>query len=195
LVQARSAEENLAKSTLESMQADANELVWKFAQYKAAVVAANPIAIFDVLGGVFVDLLLIRSLAKLYNLPMTNYEISKLLNGLVFSGGSLLLGEVATGIVFGVGKTAALIIGSTFNFTAIPGYLGAGAIQAAIAGYGAYMVGKAAQTYLEEGCTWGQLGANTVIQEILDRVDDATILSRLRDELLPKSTSENPPVS
>jgi uncharacterized protein len=55
-------------------------------------------------------------------------------------------------------------------------------------------VGKAAQTYLEEGCTWGQLGANTVIQEILDRVDDATIISRLRDELMPKPKPENPVV-
>jgi uncharacterized protein len=186
LVQARSAEANLAKSTLESMQSEANALVWKFAQYKAVAVAANPIAVFDVLGGVLVDLLLIRSLAKLYNLPMTNYELTKLLNGIVFSSASLLLGELATGLVFGVGKTASLIVGASLNVTAIPGYLGAGAIQAAIAGYGAYMVGKAAQTYLEEGCTWGQLGANTVIQEILDRVDDVTIISRLRDELLPK---------
>jgi uncharacterized protein len=194
LVQARSAEENLAKSTLASMQAEANTLVWKFAQYKAFAVAANPVAVFDVLGGVFVDLLLIRSLAKLYNLPMTNYELTKLLNGIVFSSASLLLGELATGVVFGVGKTAALMIGSSLNFTAIPGYLGAGAIQGAIAGYGAYMVGKAAQTYLEAGCTWGQLGANTVIQEILDRVDDATIISRLRDELLPKPNPEHPPI-
>jgi uncharacterized protein len=194
LVQARSAEENLAKSTLASMQAEANTMVWKFAQYKAIAVAVNPIAVFDVLGGVFVDLWLIRSLAKLYNLPMTNYELTKLLNGIVFSSASLLLGELATGVVFGVGKTAALLVGTGFNFTALPGYFAAGAAQGAIAGYGAYMVGKAAQTYLEEGCTWGELGANTVIKEILDRVDDATIISRLRDELLPKSTIENPPV-
>jgi uncharacterized protein len=191
LVQARSAEASLAKTTLAGMQVEANALVWKFARYKAIAVAANPIAIFDVLGGVFVDLLLIRSLAKLYNLPMTNYEISKLFSGLLFSGASLLLGEVATGVVFGIGKTAALILGGTVNVAALPGYLGAGGIQAAIAGYGAYMVGKATQTYLEEGCTWGQLGANTVIQEILGRVDDATIISRLRDELLPPPTLEN----
>jgi uncharacterized protein len=191
LVQARSAEASLAKTTLAGMQVEANALVWKFARYKAVAVAANPIAIFDVLGGVFVDLLLIRSLAKLYNLPMTNYEISKLFSGLLFSGASLLLGEVATGVVFGIGKTAALILGGTVNVAALPGYLGAGGIQAAIAGYGAYMVGKATQTYLEEGCTWGQLGANTVIQEILGRVDDATIISRLRDELLPPPTLEN----
>ncbi|WP_373547412.1 GTP-binding protein [Chamaesiphon sp.] len=193
LVQARSAEGSLAKITLTGMQSEANTLVWRFAQYKAIAVAANPIAIFDVLGGVVVDLILIGALAKLYNLPMTKYELTKLLNGIVFSSASLLLGELATGIVFGVGKTTALIIGTSFNITALPGYLGAGAIQGAIAGYGAYMVGKAAQTYLSAGTTWGQLGANTVMQEILDRIDDTTIISRLRDELLPAPAPENPP--
>ena len=193
LVQARSAEGSLAKITLTGMQSEANTLVWRFAQYKAIAVAANPIAIFDVLGGVVVDLILIGALAKLYNLPMTKYELSKLLNGIVFSSASLLLGELATGVVFGVGKTTALIIGTSVNITALPGYLGAGAIQGAIAGYGAYMVGKAAQTYLSTGTTWGQLGANTVMQEILDRIDDTTIISRLRDELLPAPAPENTP--
>ncbi len=183
LVQARSAAANLAKSTLVDMKSEANALVWQFAQYKAIAVAVNPIAIFDVLGGLFFDLVLIRSLAKLYNLPMTNYEISKLLGGLLFSGGSLLLGELVTSLIFGVGKTATLL-GVSLTPAAIPGYLVAGAIQGAIAGYGAYSVGKATQAYLEAGCTWGQLGANTVMQEILDRVDDVTIISRLRDELL-----------
>jgi uncharacterized protein len=195
LVQARSAQTNLAKNTLSDLQAEANSLVWQFARYKAVAVAANPIAIFDVLGGIFVDFMLIRSLAKLYNLPMTKYELQKLLSGILFSSGSLLLGELVTGIAFGVGKTTALLIGTSVNFAALPGYLGAGAIQGAIAGYGAYMVGKAAQTYLAAGCTWGQLGANTVIREILDRVDDATIISRLRDELLPVPSSPNPPQS
>jgi uncharacterized protein len=188
LVQARAAESSLAKNTLTDLQAEANELVWKFARYKAIAVAANPIAIFDLFGGVLVDLLLIRSLAKLYNLPTTRYELIKLLNGIVFSSASLLLGEVATGIIFGVGKTTALLVGSSLNVAAIPGYLGAGVIQGAVAGYGAYRVGKAAQIYLATGSTWGQLGANTVIQEILDRVDDKTIISRLRDELLAKPT-------
>jgi uncharacterized protein len=186
LVQARTAESSLAKKTLADLQVEADRLVWKFARYKAIAVAANPIAIFDLFGGVLVDLVLIGSLAKLYNLPMTKYELSKLLNGIVFSSASLLLGEVATGIIFGVGKTTALLVGSSLNAAAIPGYLGAGAIQGAVAGYGAYRVGKAAQAYLATGSTWGQLGANTVIQEILDRIDDKTIISRLRDELLAK---------
>lgn len=187
LVQARSAEDSLATSTFASLQTDADKLVQRFALYKAIAVAANPIAIFDVLGGVVVDLALAFSLTKLYNLPTTKYELSKLISGVSFSGASLLLGEVVTTLVFGVGKTVAAI-GSGFNIALVPGYLGAGAIQGAIAAYGSYRVGTATQTYLKAGSTWGQLGANTVIREILDRVDDATIIARLRDELLPVSS-------
>ncbi len=193
LVQARSAESNLAKNTLVTMQSESNDLVWKFALYKAIAVAVNPVAIFDVLGGVFGDLLLIRSLAKLYNLPMTNYEISKLFSGILFSGASLLLGELFTSTIFGVGKTAILTTG--FALSDLPNYLIASAIQGAIAGYGAYAVGTASQLYLEAGCTWGQLGANTIIKQILDRVDDATIISRLRDELLPAPVTDISPKS
>jgi uncharacterized protein len=184
LVQARSSEQNLAKNTLTAMQIDASKMVRRFAQYKALAVAANPIAIFDVLGGALVDLALIFSLARLYNLPTTKYELSKLFRGVLFSAASLLLGELVTSILFGVGKSAALV-GAGFTPSAIPGYLGAGGVQAAIAGYGAYRVGGATQAYLEAGSTWGQLGANTVIREILDRIDDATIISRLKDELMP----------
>ncbi len=183
LVQARSAEESLAKSTLTDMQLEADNTIQKFVIYKAIAVAINPIVFFDLLGGVFIDLLLIRSLAKLYNLPMTNYEISKLFSGILFSGASLLIGEVFTSIVFGVGKTLT-IVDTNFTLTDLPGYLLASAIQAAIAGYGADAVGKASQTYLATGCTWGQLGANTVMKQILDRVEDNTIVARLRDELI-----------
>ena len=192
LVQARSAETNLVKSTLTAMQSEANALVGKFARYKAIAVAVNPIAVFDILGGVVVDLLLIRSLAKLYNLPMTKYEISKLISVIWFSGGSLLLGELATSVLLGVEKTSATVTTGVSSI-ALPNYLGAGAIQAVIAAYGANRVGNATQIYLEAGCTWGQLGANTVIQEILNRVDDKTIISRLRYELSPPKIPANPP--
>jgi uncharacterized protein len=190
LVQARSSEASLAKNTLADMQVEANSTIQKFALYKAIAVAINPVVVFDLLGGIFIDLLLIRSLAKLYNLPMTNYEISKLFSGILFSAASLLIGEVLTSIVFGVGKTMT-IVDPNFTLTDLPGYLLASLIQGAIAGYGAYAVGQASQTYLAAGCTWGQLGANTVMKQILDRVEDTTIVARLRDELMGNKRVES----
>jgi small GTP-binding protein len=162
LIQARESEENIA--------------------HKALAIGLNPIAFLDIIGGLITDLALIRALAKLYGLPMTGYEASELLKTILFSSGGLLLSEIGSSFILGLGKSAAAIASgdNPFNITT---FFGSALAQGGIAGYGAYTVGKAAQLYLEKGCTWGQLGANTVIQEILSQVDKNTILYRLQQEL------------
>lgn len=184
LVQAREAEASIASKTLEYRYTDAEELIWKFAKYKAIAVAANPIAFLDILGGAIADLALIRALGRLYGLPMTNYTASKIWKTILFSSGSLLLGEFGSSLLLGLGKSTAAI-GSAFGegSVGIAAYGGTAIAQASLAGYGAYKVGRVAQIYLEQGCTWGPLGANRVIQDILKRVEPNTILYRLRKEL------------
>lgn len=182
LIQAQDAEVAIAAKTIELRNTEAEDLIWQYTKYKALAVGLNPIALLDLLGGVIADLALIRSLARLYGLPMTGYEAAKLLQTILFSSGGLLLGELGSSLVLGLGKsTAAIASGENpFNLSA---YAGAAITQGGIAGYGAYSVGRAAQAYLERGCTWGQLGASTVIQEILNQVEPNTILYRLRQEL------------
>ncbi|NJL64076.1 MAG: DUF697 domain-containing protein [Methylacidiphilales bacterium] len=181
LVQAREAEENIAQKTIEVRDEAAEELIWQYAKYKALAVGLNPIAILDVISGAIADLALIRSLARLYGLPMTGYEAAKILQTILFSSGSLLLGELGTSLIFGLGKSAAVVTGD--GGANITGFVGSAIAQSGIAGYGAYTVGKAAQVYLKKGCTWGQFGASTVIQEILSQVPKDTILFRLQQEL------------
>lgn len=182
LIQAREAEAAIAQKTIDLREQEAENIIWQFTKYKALVVALNPIALLDILGGTIADLLLIRSLARLYGLPITSYEAGKILKTILLSSGGLLLSELGSSFLFGLGKsTAALASGDNpINITASAG---SAIAQAGIAGYGAYAVGKAAQVYLENGCTWGQLGANTVIQEILSQVEPNTIVYRLRQEL------------
>ena len=182
LIQARDAEAAIAHKTIELRQKEAEKLIWQFTKYKALAVGLNPIAFLDLLGGAVADLALIRSLARLYGLPMTGYEAGKIWRTILFSSGSLLLGELGSSLVFGLGKSTAAIT-SGENPTNFSAYAGSAIAQAGIAGYGAYIVGQAAQVYLEQGCTWGQLGASTVIQEILNQVERNTILYRLRQEL------------
>ena len=185
LIQAREAEAAIAHKTIELRNIEAEDLIWQYSKYKALVVGLNPIAFLDLLGGAVADLALIRSLARLYGLPMTSYEAAKMLKTIVFSSGGLLLGELGSSLVLGLGKsTAALASGE--NPTNFSAYAGAALAQSSIAGYGSYTVGRAAQVYLERGCTWGQLGASTVIQEILNQVEPNTILYRLRQELRQK---------
>jgi uncharacterized protein len=179
LFQGKKAQENIAKTTIKLRQKEAEELIWRYAKYKALIVAVNPIAILDIMGGMFADLNLIRSLAKLYGLPITSYEAGKLWRKILISSGSLLVGELLGSLILGIMKSATGMMGMFENPTALTTYGTTVLTQAGIAGYGAYIVGKVAQEYLENGCTWGDLGVNSVIQEIMSQIDHNTILYRL----------------
>ncbi len=183
LFQARNAEVSIAKKTLDIRRSEAEDLIWRFTKYKALAVALNPIGVVDVVGGAIADLALIRSLSKLYGLPMTSYEAGKLWKKILVSSGGLLLGELGSSLLLGVGKSASAVATTIDSPTGITAYAGAAIAQAGVAGYGAYAVGQAAQVYLEQGCTWGPLGPSTVIQNILSEVEQDTILYRLRQEL------------
>ncbi len=174
LLQGREAEVTIAQKTVKIKQDEANDLIWNFAKYKALAIALNPIAVIDVLGTTVIDLLLIRSLSRLYNLPMTSYEAAKLWKIIVFSTGGVLLGELGSSLLLGLGKVD------------ITSYAGVVITQASIAAYGTYAIGSAAKVYLEKGCTWGPLGQDIVIQDILSQVESDTIISRIKKELFSK---------
>ncbi len=184
LVQGRDAEVNIARKTIELRQEEAQKIINQYARYKAIAVAANPVIFADLIGGVIADLALIRSLSKLYGLPITTYEAGNLLRRIIASSGGLLLGEVGSSLFLSVGKSGA-ILSSGFDSTgAITAYLGTATAQGAIAGYGSFVIGRVAQVYLEQGCTWGEMGASTLIKEILSQIEPNTIMYRLRQELL-----------
>jgi hypothetical protein len=184
LTQARTAEILMAEKIVELRDSEAEALIWRFTRYKAIAVGLNPIAILDIIGGIASDLAMIQALSKLYGLPMTRYEAGKLLNTILVSSGSLLLGELGSGVLLGMGKSAAALATGTDSSAGFGALAGTAIVQAGIAGYGSYSVGRAAQVYLENGCTWGDQGANTVIRDILSQVDRNTIIYRLRQELM-----------
>ena len=190
LRQGQEAEAAIAHKTLKLHQADAEDLIWQFARWKAIAIAANPVAVLDLIGGAVTDLVMIRSLARLYGLPMTRYEASKLWRSIIWSSGGLLLGEVGSGLLLGVGKTAAAITSAFDSAAGIAAYGSAAVGQATLAGYGTYRVGRAAQIYLERGCTWGPQGANTVMQDILNQAGHDTVLYRLRQELTAPNSQD-----
>jgi uncharacterized protein len=128
-------------------------------------VGLNPLGFLDFVGGAIADLTLIRSLAKLYGLPMTRYEAGSLLKTILLSSGWLLATELF-GWIVGVGKGLAVLVDGN-----VAGFLAVGVIQAGAAGYGSYIVGRSAQVYLAQGCSWGVQGASTVIEEILASAD------------------------
>lgn len=173
LTQAREAETTIAHKTVKLRQAEAEDLIWQFAKYKALAVGLNPVAFLDILGASVADLALIRSLARLYGLPMTGYEAGKLWKTILFSAGGVLLGELGSGLILGLGKSTAGIVADVSTFA------GVAATQASLAAYGTYAVGRASQVYLEKGCTWGPLGQDRVIQDILNQVERNSVSQRI----------------
>lgn len=184
LFQAKHAETRIAERIVAVRNVEAEALIWKFTRYKAAAIALNPIALLDLIGGTVSDLAMIRALANLYGLPMTRYEAGKLLRTILLSSGSLLLSELGSGLLLGMGKSAAAIASGVDSSAGLPALASVAIVQAGIAGYGSYSVGRAAQAYLEQGCTWGPQGASTVIQDILSQIEPNTIIYRLRQELM-----------
>ncbi|MEG4211842.1 GTP-binding protein [Microcoleus sp. S13_B4] len=178
LVEARDAEANIARQVLKLRQTEAEDLIWQFAKYKALAVGLNPVAFLDVMGATVADLALIRSLSRLYGLPMTGYEAGKLWQTIFSSAGGVLLGELGSSFLLGFGKTAA----AAAPHIGFSTFAGVAVTQASLAAYGTYAVGRAAQVYLEKGCTWGPLGQDTVIQEILATIERNTIIARLQQE-------------
>lgn len=160
----------------------ADETIWQFAKYKAAAVALNPIAGLDLLGGVLIDLVMIRTLARLYGFPITGHEAGRLWKAILKSSGTLLLSEVGSGLL-GAGKTTAALVTLVDSASGVAALAGAITAQASAAGYGAYTVGQAAKTYLEQGCTWGPEGVSATLAALLNETQTSAALARLRQEV------------
>ncbi|MEL6938888.1 MAG: DUF697 domain-containing protein [Cyanobacteria bacterium J06598_1] len=190
LRQAGIIENKLSEDTAELNQKNADELVWTYAKYKAIAVAFNPVAVLDILGGISSDIVMIRALSKLYGFPMTSFEASKLWRSIIGSSGTLLLSEFGTGLILGFGKSGAAVWSMLESFSGFTAYAGAMTAQAGAAGYGTYAVGQAAKQYLQQGCTWGPTGVNTVMQNILAKAKADSTLERLQAEI--KETISSP---
>ena len=149
LTQARSAEERMVEQIVNARSIEAEALIWKFVRYKAIAVAANPIPGLDWIGGTISDVVMIRELSNLYGFSLTRYEAGTLLTTIAASSMGMLLGEICSNIVLSAGK-AVTAIAAVNEAPGLGAYASVAAVQAGVAGYGAYAVGRAAQVYLEQ---------------------------------------------
>ena len=69
---------------------------------------------------------------------------------------------------------------------AAPSYVGVALTQAAVAGCATYAIGKVTQTYLAQGASWGEKGPKAAIAQVLDSLDEASIMNRIKAELRTK---------
>jgi len=180
LFQAKEAEIVIAKKVIKLRELEAETVISRFTRYKALAVALNPVAILDILGGIVTDLLLVRALAKTYGLPVTYFEANRLWQTLLASSGGLLFSELCSSLFFSINKGISVGIEGLGGASS---YIGTAATQAGFAGYGTHLIGRAAQTYLAKSCTWGDLGIDTVVQDITNCLEPNTVLYRIQGKI------------
>ena len=69
---------------------------------------------------------------------------------------------------------------------ALGGYLSVALTQASVAGVSTYGIGQVAKAYLANGASWGEDGPKAVVSQILESLDETSILNRIKGELKAK---------
>ena len=100
--------QTLHQSRLRQGRLAAQSLIGRFAALKATAVAANPLMLLDLAGGIACDTALVLQLCQLYGLPMHSQGARALLGRL--SGHNALLGGVQLGIQALLGAVRQLLV-------------------------------------------------------------------------------------
>ena len=154
----------------------AEKVVRNYCLGKGVAVALNPIPVADMLAAVATDAALIIHLSRVYGLPISRGEAGSLLKT-IFTQLVFLMGTV-----WGMHLVAAALKGVSLGLSTL---VTAGA-QGAVAWYGTYVVGRAAEQYFAQGKSWGEGGPKRVVQDILDSLDRESLLAQARDDILSR---------
>ena len=154
----------------------AEKVVRNYCLAKGVAVALNPIPVADILAAVATDAAMMVHLSRVYGLPISRGEAGSLLKT-IFTQLVFLMGTV-----WGLHLVAAALKGVSMGLSTL---VTAGA-QGAVAWYGTYVVGKAAEQYFAQGKSWGEGGPKRVVQDILDSLDRESLLTQAREDILSR---------
>ncbi|MBO3464047.1 GTP-binding protein [Aetokthonos hydrillicola Thurmond2011] len=178
--------EQLVERKLAIREQSANQLIWKAVMTKAIATALNPITVVDILSATVIDIFLILGLSKLYAIPMTETGAVKLLQKIALSMGGIGASELLANLGLSSLKTLLGISAPATGGVTFGPYLSVAVTQGAVAGVSSYGIGQVTKAYLANGANWGPDGPKAVITRIVSSLDESSILSRIKDELLKK---------
>lgn len=189
LLYADEVNEAIVAKKLQLRDRAAEDVIWSGVMTKAIAIALNPITGIDLLMGATIDIALMVSLSRLYGLPMTQTGAIQLLKTIALGLGGLSLSEVLITVglssLKGVMGAAAPATGGL----SLSPYVSVAITQAAVAGVSSYTIGHITRAYLANGATWGPDGPKTMVQSILNTLDEQSILHRIKEELQAKLKS------
>ncbi len=186
LLYADSVNEQIIERKMSIRNEAAEGLIQKSVMTKAITVALNPVTALDLLTGAVVDVAMILSLSHLYGIPMTQSGAIALLKKIGLSMGGITASDFLASL--GLGSLKGLLgfsVPITGGASLLP-YLGVAITQAGVAGFSCYAIGQITKTYLANGACWGPNGPKAVAKNILNSLDEASIMSRIREELQGK---------
>jgi GTP-binding protein Era len=164
----------------------ANKIIWNSVITQAVAIAVNPITVIDVITTAIIDVSMIIALSKLYGINMTQKGAIALLQKIALCMGGVTASEFLVHLGLGSLKT---LIGASAPATggaSLSIYVPIAITQAAVAGVSSYAIGLITKTYLANGASWGPKGPKAVVKNILENLDEESILARIKDELRHK---------
>lgn len=168
--------DELAQRITQTRAGLAETLIRNYALAKGVAVGANPLPVADLLSAAALDIGMVVHLSRLYGMPLTRVEAGELVAKIT----AQLV--VLMGAIWGVHLvSSALKTVSAGLSTALT----AGA-QGALAYYATFVVGRAAQAWLQNGKSWGEKGAKRMLREVLATLDRNSILIDARAQILAK---------
>ena len=158
---------------LEARREIADRVVRTWCIAKGIAVAFNPVPVADLFAAAFIDIGMVVHLSKVYGLPVNRSEAGSLVRVIVAEAAALM------GTVWALHFVSSALKVGTLGLSTI---LTAGA-QGAIAWYSTYVVGRVAAEWLSRGKSWGAGGPKRVVRDILDSLDQDSVLEEARREI------------
>ena len=152
----------------------ADKVIRNYCLAKGVVVAVNPIPLADLLAAAGTDIAMVKHLGNVYGFQLSKREASKLL--LTISAQLFLLMGAYWGVNMISTTMKTVSAGMSTALTA--------GIQGPLAWYATYVTGNAAESWFSKGKSWGDGGPKTVVRNILDSMDQDSILVNAREEIL-----------
>jgi small GTP-binding protein len=160
----------------QTRRAVAAKLIHNYCIAKGVAVALNPIPVADLLAAAGLDAAMVVQLSRVYGLPLTRAESGRLVAVISAQLAALM------GAIWGMQLVASALKGVSAGLSVVV----TAAAQGALGWYATVLIGRAAESYLIAGKSWGEAGAKRAVADIVASLDRDSILREAREEILKR---------
>jgi GTPase len=178
--------EQIVQRKMTIREQNADRVIWNGVITKAVAIALNPITVLDIVSSAAIDVAMILALSKLYGITMTQQGAIGLLQKMALAMGGITASELLANLGLGSLKSLLGLAAPATGGLSLGPYVSVALTQAGVAGVSSYAIGQVTKVYLANGASWGPDGPKAVVTRILASLDEASILSRIKDELRAK---------